>query len=192
MTEQNTAPYARLDEALVLSREAHGRHMGRDGLPYFAHVGAVLERTDHLVALIPEDLLPPADAEAARILATLHDIVEEKAHTGVDADDLLSRGYDPRVVAWVVRLSGRPAGVTYIENIRDLARQPDLPLILVKLADNDHNMDPGRIAALPPEARGIEDRYRRSFAILADELRRRTGISLSFPILASRPAPAFA
>ena len=181
--------HAGLDEALALSARVHGLHAGRDGRPYFEHVAAVLERVDRLVALLPVSALSAADAEAARILAVFHDIVEERAHTGIGPEDLEGLGFEPRVVAWVMRLSGRPAGVTYVDNIRALAAEPDIAPILVKLADNDHNMDPDRIAALPPEGRDIERRYRRSAAILAAEVERRTGVRVDLPI-ASAPAPA--
>lgn len=194
MTERKTTTYAGLDEALILSRDVHGRHLSRDGRPYFEHVAAVLERVDALIARISIEILSPSDAEATRILAVLHDIVEEGAHTGIDAAELLARGYEPRVVAWVERLSGRPDGVTYNENIVALASEADLPPILVKLADNDHNMDPDRIAALPPEGRSIENRYRRSAKVLVEEIGRRTGWMPELPILESAiregvPAP---
>jgi len=195
MDRSDTASYAGLDEALALARRVHSLHRSRDGNPYFAHAAAVLERTDRLISLIPVAALNPAEAEQARILAVLHDVVEERAQTGVCASDLLALGFDPRIVAWITRLSGRPAGMSYQDNVRALAAEPDLAPILVKLADNDHNMDPDRIAALPPGERDILHRYERSSAVLADELGRRTGIRVSLPILggpveARAPAPA--
>jgi (p)ppGpp synthase/HD superfamily hydrolase len=119
----------------------------------------------------------------------LHDIVEERDHTGISAGDLLALGFDPRIVAWVVRLSSRPPGVSYQENILALASEPDLPPILVKLADNDHNMAPERIAALPPEERSILRRYERSSPVLAGEVARRTGAEIALPLRARAAEP---
>jgi hypothetical protein len=42
----------------------------------------------------------------------------------------------------------------------------DLGAIIIKLSDNEDNADPVRIAALPPEQRGVARRYERSMAIL--------------------------
>jgi (p)ppGpp synthase/HD superfamily hydrolase len=183
---------AGLDEAIALARRVHSLHHSRDGRPYFDHAAAVLERTDHLLSLVPIEAMGPDEADEVRIVAILHDVVEERRHTGIDAATLLGLGFRQRAVDRIVRLSGRPEGVSYQDNILALVAEGDLGLLLVKLADNDHNMDPVRIAALPEEDRGILRRYARSSTVLAAEVSRRIGVPIGLPLRPDAPVAGMA
>jgi hypothetical protein len=95
----------------------------------------------------------------------LHDVIEDTEYT---ADDLLAMGY-PREVVKAVQLLSRPQGESrpnYMDWIRSIAASGNRLAIRVKIADNEDNCDPERVAALPPEARGIVDRYEQSLRIL--------------------------
>jgi len=108
----------------------------------------------------------PADAtDDERRVALLHDVIED---TETTASDLLAMGYSKAVVDAVVLLS-RPEGdsrPTYMEWVCSLAASGNKMAIRVKIADNEDNSDPMRIANLPPNERDIVRRYERSLKIL--------------------------
>jgi (p)ppGpp synthase/HD superfamily hydrolase len=80
--------------------------------------------------------------------------------------DLAAAWFNGEVLDMVERLDGRPAGVSYHDNIVAMAAEGNIGVIIVKLADNLDNSDPARIAQLPPEQRSIERRYARARAVL--------------------------
>ena len=143
--------------------------------PYFAYTRAVVETlflgvldkggkpyADHCVrvALDIKSQGAPNDVVEA---AMLHDVIEDVA--GWDADRLRDHGFSIRTVSLVEALS-RPAGSAYMDWIRQIAASGDEWLIRIKLADNKDNSGPARIEALPPNERGIVDRYKRAREIL--------------------------
>jgi HD domain len=118
-------------EADALAGRAHAGQVDCAGRPYIDHPRAV-------AALVAEH------GDDARIVALLHDVVED---TDTTLDDLRARGYSGRVVAAVEALTRRP-GEAYDTYLRRAAADPLARL--VKLADNAHNSDPGRLALLEP------------------------------------------
>ncbi len=140
-----------IDETLAFIKSAHAGQTDKAGAPYWHHPVAVMER-----------LTAPSDDE--RHAALLHDVVED---TAVTLDDLRRRGYGEEVVAIVALLTRDPSsGVAYLDWIRSIAAAGNAAAIRVKIADNEHNSDPARLAQLPPEKRGIKSRYERSLKIL--------------------------
>lgn len=133
--------------------EAHAGQVTKGGEPYWTHPVEVM------------GLLPSHATDDERHAALLHDVIED---TSVTADDLRRAGYSERTVSLVERLS-RPSGAarpTYMDWIRSIAASGDIGLMQIKLADNQHNSDPDRIAKLPENERDIVVRYVRSMNIL--------------------------
>jgi (p)ppGpp synthase/HD superfamily hydrolase len=152
-----------VEETLAFVQKAHNEYcrahpgvpqVDKGGHPYWKHPYAVMVR-----------LGPDAD-ENDKLVALLHDVLEDTLFT---ADDLLAMGYSSFVVECVQALS-RPEGVTYMNWIRSIAESGNLTVIRVKVADNEENSDPARIAQLPEEQQGIAGRYHRSLAILRPAL----------------------
>jgi (p)ppGpp synthase/HD superfamily hydrolase len=140
-----------IDETIEFIKSAHAGQSDKAGNPYWMHPVSVMRR-------LGEDA-----CEDAKIAALLHDVLEDTEYT---ADDLLVMGYSPEVVE-AVRLLSRPkGGLTYMNWIRTIAASGNKIAIRVKIADNEDNSDPARIAALPPEGRDIVHRYERSLQIL--------------------------
>lgn len=137
-----------LDQASRLAWSAHAGQVDRAGRPYSEHVFAV------------RDLLAP-HGERAQMAGVLHDVLED---TPVTAADLRGRGCPEVVVRAVESVSRRP-GESYGDMVRRAAADPLGRL--VKLADNHHNSDEGRLAALPPEqADRLRAKYARAREIL--------------------------
>lgn len=146
-----------IEDTIAFIRMAHAGQVDKAGKPYHLHPEAVSER------------LGPDATDDERRVALLHDVIEDTAHT---ADDLLSMGFSRDVVAAVQALS-RPEGEnrpTYLDWIRNIAASGNRMVIRVKIADNEENSSPERVAVLPVEERDIVNRYRRSLAILRPAL----------------------
>lgn len=136
------------EQASELAARAHAGQVDKTGRPYVEHVYAV------------RDLLA-AHGEHARMAGVLHDVLED---TDLTADDLRARGCPEEVVRAVLAVSRRP-DETYDELIARAAADPLGRL--VKLADNAHNSDEARLAALPAEqAERLRAKYARARAVL--------------------------
>jgi len=131
-----------VDDARALATRAHAGQVDRAGVDYVRHPEAVA------AALA-------AEGPAAEMAGWLHDVVED---TDVTLDDLRAAGYPPEVVSAVDAVTRRP-GEDYLDLVRRAAADPIGRL--VKLADNRHNSDESRLAALPPDQ---ADRLRAKYA----------------------------
>ncbi|WP_150246058.1 HD domain-containing protein [Nocardiopsis quinghaiensis] len=139
-----------LEEASRLAGAVHAEQVDRAGRPYAEHVFAV------------RDLLA-GHGEHARMAGVLHDVLED---TPLTADDLRARGCPEEVVRAVESVTRRP-GEPYEDLVRRAAADPLGRL--VKLADNAHNSDEGRLAALPGELAGrLRAKYARARRILEE------------------------
>ena len=130
-----------LEDAIILAAGAHRGHVDKGGQPYILHVLRVMLRQED---------------ETARIVAALHDILED---THVTLTDLRAAGYSDDVCAAVVCLTRRPAE-TYEEMIERIARNPLARQ--VKLADLADNLDPKRLTPADSAARARQARYQAS------------------------------
>lgn len=150
-------------EAIAYATRAHAGQFDYGGRPYVEHVLGV-----HALTVAKLDSLGiEGDARLEVELAAIgHDLIED---TDVDDEALQAAGFPEGAVSRIVRLSGT-GGVAYLENIRRMAAEGDLGVILVKLSDNQHNSLPERIAHLPPERRGVARRYEHSMKILREAL----------------------
>jgi (p)ppGpp synthase/HD superfamily hydrolase len=157
-----TARPPRLQQAAKLAeriaRQAHRFQTDRAEQPYIGHIERVVA---NLLRRWPD----AADDEIAA--AWLHDVIEDTEWT---AYALRKAGIAPCAVAIVEELT-RPDGPTYLGWIEALAASGSLSAVRVKLADNDDNTDPARVAAIPDGPAMLARRYRPARAMLEARLR---------------------
>jgi (p)ppGpp synthase/HD superfamily hydrolase len=128
-----------LDDAIALAVRAHRGQRDKRSEPYLLHVFRVmLSQT----------------GEAARIVAVLHDSLED---TPVVLADLRAAGYSDEICEAVDCLTRRP-GEPYEETINRIAGNPLARR--VKLADLEDNMDPNRVVSGDPGNRERAEKYR--------------------------------
>ena len=138
-----------LNDAIALAHRAHEGQVDKSGAPYIGH---------------PLRVMANVTGEHARMVAVLHDVVED---TWVTADYLTEVGCPPDVVVAVIAISHLPD-----ESQRDyLTRVAANPLALhVKRADIADNSSPARLACLDePTQLRLTDKYATATRIL-DEL----------------------
>lgn len=139
-----------LAEAIEIARDAHAGQVDRLGVPYIRHPLAVMCRVS---------------TEEQKIVAVLHDVVEDST---VTIADLASLGFSPRItkaVSALTKIPGEPLEVS-------MARVAADPLaVVVKKADLSHNAHPERLAQLPAEKRAeLTLRYEESARLIGTPL----------------------
>ncbi|MBB2959912.1 phosphohydrolase [Methylobacterium sp. R2-1] len=143
--------------AEALARRLHAGQVDKGGAPYTGHLGRVAARARaHAEAMG----LPRQHAEWCQQVGWLHDTIED---VGATADDLLDTGFDPAVVQ-AVELLTRPEGKPYLECVAAIIASGDRLAMIVKLSDNEDNLDPAR--ALPTASPALNERYQRSAEML--------------------------
>lgn len=115
--------YGKLDEAIRFAAEMHKGQTDKAGQPYVLHLLAVMAKMD---------------TEEERVVAVLHDVLED-----TDADEGAVRHLFGHEVARCVRALTRTAGETYDAYVERVAAS-GRTVCKVKLADLEHNMDPRR------------------------------------------------
>lgn len=143
-----------VEETVEFIKKAHEDQTDKGGKPYWMHPVSVMQRIAN----------PTEDEQLA---ALLHDVVED---TPYSLANLREMGYSANTVKMVDLLTRKPGGGTYIEWIKSLATSGNKGAIKIKIADNEDNSDPDRIARMPPEQQGIVKRYKRSLEILRSVL----------------------
>ncbi len=133
------------DDAIILAAQAHKGQVDKAGVPYITHPLRVMLR-----------LREPVD----RIVAVLHDVVED---TAVTLDDLRKAGYSQAVLAAVECLTKRE-DEPYEAFIERCAANPVARR--VKLADLGDNMDLSRLPVIGPKDRRRMARYEKARARL--------------------------
>jgi (p)ppGpp synthase/HD superfamily hydrolase len=113
-----------LSDALCLAAEAHRGVMDKSGQPYILHPLRVMFR---------------CESEIERIVAVLHDVVED---TGRTFDDLRKLGYSDEVIAALDCVTKRE-GEGYEQFVDRAAANPVARK--VKIADIEDNMDMRRL-----------------------------------------------
>lgn len=176
-------------KTLEIAARLHAGQADWGGKPYTMHLLAV------------RDLLGPDATEVERKSALLHDTLEDvRIPDGtpkgrrMSADDLRDLGFGEEVVAIVEILTKPPEAEgwwrgmpraemlaeserRYFRRIEDIVATGNVSAMRVKLADNIHNGDPARDAALldPRDlerARRYRNRYARSAAMLREAISR--------------------
>lgn len=138
---------AKLEKALQIALKAHEGQKDKAGSPYILH---------------PLRLMLDMGSESERIVAVLHDVLEDSPFT---ADQLRSQGFSDEIIAALECLT-RGAGESYTDFIE---RAKSNPLARrVKMADIEDNMNIRRISSLT--ARDLErlGRYHRAWRTLSD------------------------
>lgn len=143
-----------IEETIAFIKAAHAGQVDKGGVEYWKHPVSVMNR------------LGPDISHECKLVALLHDVIED---TRYGAEDLVRLGYPESVVESVKRLS-KPPGVPYLDCIKAIVASGDRMAIAVKRADNQDNLDPERLAKLPPGKRAGDDKYRRSIEILTAAL----------------------
>lgn len=118
---------ATLEDAIALAVEAHRGQREKAGQPYILHALRVMFRVD---------------TEAERIVAVLHDVVED---TGRTFDDLRAMGYSEEILAALDCVTKRE-GEPYEQFVERAAANPIAHR--VKLADLEDNMDVRRLVTV--------------------------------------------
>ncbi|RDJ00588.1 HD domain-containing protein [Dyella solisilvae] len=139
---------ATLERAIAIAAEAHAGQVDKAGQPYILHPLRVMFRMNSL---------------AERIVAVLHDVVED---SGVTLELLKAEGFPEEVISAVDALTKRQG-----EPRADAARRAKQDPIarLVKLADNAENMDLSRIAEPTERDYARLEEYKVVRSILLDE-----------------------
>jgi (p)ppGpp synthase/HD superfamily hydrolase len=137
-----------LEDAILLAVQAHRGQRDKNGAPYVLH---------------PLRMMLRLTTDAERMVAVLHDVVEDTPHT---LEDLRRAGYPEAIVEAVDCLTRRETE-TYDEFIERL--KPNLLARKVKIADLEDNMDVRRISELKESDFERLKRYRKAWAELTRE-----------------------
>lgn len=116
-----------LQFALELAIEKHKNQKDKSGKPYILH---------------PLHVMETVKSDDAKIVAILHDIIED---TDVTEEDLLNAGLSKHIVDAIVMLT-RSRDEDYMDYVKKLSSNPLAKE--VKLADLQHNMDLRRLSTL--------------------------------------------
>lgn len=132
--------------AKEIAFKAHSGQVDKNGHDYILHSIAVASRVRHY-------------GPAYEAAALLHDTIEDSSIT---YDDLINAGI-PAYIADAVALLSRSPGQSYKNFIMAIVESRNPIALEVKLADLDHNTDPGRGYVLPDS---LASRYEKAKAIL--------------------------
>ncbi len=137
-----------LDTAIKLATDAHAGQIDKSGEPYILH---------------PLRVMLAMKTDEERIVAVLHDVVEDSAWT---CDDLYwQHGFKPEIVQAVAALT-RGKDEDYFDFIRRLAPNPIARS--VKIADIRDNLDPSRGLPSDPKVTERVEKYRRALEMLRE------------------------
>lgn len=131
-----------IEDAIRLALDKHHGQTDKSGAPYILH---------------PLRVMAGMQTEAERIVAVLHDVVED---SDVTLDDLRRMGYSAEIVAAIDHLSRRE-DETYEQFIQRIKPHP--LAVRVKLGDLLDNMDIRRNAALDEKALERFQRYQKAW-----------------------------
>ncbi len=139
---------ATLERAIAIAVAAHAGQVDRGGQPYVLH---------------PLRLMFNAGRAADRIVAVLHDVVED---TAVTLQDLRAAGFDETIVTAVAALTRRKdGGEDYLDYVRRAVQDPVARR--VKRLDLMDNMDTRRLPHITEKDIARLNRYRRALEIIA-------------------------
>ncbi len=150
-----------------LAYVAHHGQTDKAGRPYFDH----LKRVVHIL-----NTAWPKPTTDETIAAWLHDTLED---TSLNQQQMLVAGMPASAVSIVEELT-RPSQSDYLAWIRHLAEHGSLAAVRVKLADNEDNSSPERVAAIPEGQAMLERRHHPARAMLEARITKEVG-----PITAS-------
>jgi len=149
-----------LAKAIALAAQAHVDQVDKAGEPYILHPLRMMMRLAAQVG--PQD---PQLAEAAQIVAVLHDVVED---TAVGLDDLQAAGFSAAILEAIDCVTRREME-SYSEFIE--RSQSNSLARLVKLADLEDNMDLKRMEKLTEESMARLERYHQAWRNMRSSVR---------------------
>jgi (p)ppGpp synthase/HD superfamily hydrolase len=146
---------AALKTAFQIAASVHGDQLDRGGEPYMAHICRVMSRLQ---------------TEEERAVAILHDVLED-AQSEIEITNLriaIEAFYGWEVLDAVATLT-RGHNEPYMEYIRRVKGHP--LAVKVKIADLRDNLEPRRLARLPPEVSDrLRDKYIKALLFLANDV----------------------
>ena len=134
-----------LEDAIALAVKAHIGQVDKAGQAYILH---------------PLRVMFAVEGEVARMVAILHDVVED-SHFSLD--DLRDMGYSDEVLSALNCLTRRD-DETYMEFVERAKANPIARL--VKIADIEDNIDIRRLAQITDQDRDRLQRYRTAWEFL--------------------------
>ncbi|MDG0810619.1 HD domain-containing protein [Cohnella rhizosphaerae] len=137
----------KLNDAIILAADKHRGQVDKGGSPYILHPLRVMQK---------------AKRDEERIVAVLHDVVED---TDVTLDELRVMGFDERIVTAIDHLTRR-GGETYNDFILRV-KQNELAT-RVKLLDIEDNSDLSRLQEVTEQDENRLRRYQKAVELLAD------------------------
>lgn len=143
-----------LERAIGISREAHRGQVDKGGAPYVDH---------------PMRLMNRATSTAAKIVAALHDIVEDSCLT---LADLSAEGFPSSIVEAIDHLTRRP-NETYEAFIERISLHP--LAVEIKLLDLEDNMNVGRLRSVTTDDMKRLKRYSAAHARLKEAVSHQVG-----------------
>ncbi len=148
-----------LERAIAIAATAHAGSTDKAGAPYILHPLRVMMRVEPL---------------EAKIVAVLHDVVEDCRDRGWDFDRIEAEGFGPAVMAGLRAVTKQPdeegkhsdAGYeeVYLRFVRRAASDPIGRL--VKVADLEDNCDLSRLARPGERDLARVARYRRALEMI--------------------------
>ncbi len=134
-----------LEKAIGIAVAAHRGQKDRYGAPYILHPLRVMSRVQ---------------ADEEKIVAVLHDVLEDTSWT---RDDLRREGFPERILEALARVT-KQEGEAYEDFVK---RSADNPLARrIKLADLEDNMDIRRMPQVKPEDLARLQRYLGAWRVL--------------------------
>lgn len=128
-----------LEDAIILASRSHAGQTDKLGEPYILH---------------PIRVMSKLSDQAARIVAVLHDVIED---TAVSIDEIRKAGASQEIIDALLILT-KDEEKDYTQYLRDVNGNPLARR--VKLADIEDNEDPERLNKLPKETRKrLEKKY---------------------------------
>jgi len=134
-----------LERAIQIAVNAHAGQKGKDGTPYILH---------------PLRLMMKVQTEEEKMIAVLHDVVED---TDVTLADLQREGF-PAAVLNAVELLTHDADTPYEDYVQQIKTNPLAKT--VKLADLEDNSDIRRLSGIEEKDLQRLKKYHRAWLIL--------------------------
>lgn len=134
-----------LSKAIILATEKHYNQLDKGGNPYILHPLKVMSNVSSL---------------DAKIVAILHDIIED---TDITKNDLIDLGFPNHIVLAIELLSknNKQDYISYINSIKSNSLATE-----VKLADLKDNMDLSRLSSISSKDINRVKLYKRAYNIL--------------------------
>ncbi len=136
---------ANLERAIELAVKHHKGQVDKAGQPYILH---------------PLRLMLVMSTESERIVAVLHDILED---TPISLDDLRKEGFAEKIIS-AIECVTKIDGEDYDSFIERITKNP--LATAVKLADLEDNMDLSRLPEVTEKDRALVAKYQRATKVL--------------------------